>query len=57
MGGQSVKLENLQCERARSWPPLFAHVAVVSGDGTAEGGLGEVLHSVRKLGGQALTAD
>ena len=36
---------------------LRTHVAAVSGDGTAEGGLGEVLHGARKLGGQALAAD
>ena len=32
-------------------------MAAVSGDRTAEGGLGEVLHGARKLGGQALAAD
>ena len=32
-------------------------MAAVSGDETAEGGLGEVLHGERKLGGQALAAD
>ena len=41
-------------ENGRRLPP---HMAAVSGDGTAEGGQGEVLHGARKLGGQALAAD
>ena len=36
---------------------LQPHVAAVSGDGTAEGGSGEVVSGARKLGGQALAAD
>ena len=36
---------------------LPLHVAIVSGDGMAEGGSGEVVFGARKLGGQALAAD
>ena len=56
-GGQSVISENLQCEHKKSGRRLQPHVAAVFSDGTAEGGLGEVLHGARKLGGQALATD
>ena len=45
---------SVNTKNGRRLPP---HVAAVSGDGMAEGGLGEVLHGARKLGGQALAAD
>ena len=41
-------------ENGRRLPP---HVAADLGDGTAEGGSGEVVSGARKLGGQALAAD
>ena len=56
-GGLKCKNQKTCNVNAESQPPLFSHMATISGDGTVEGGLGEVLHSARKLGGQALAAD
>ena len=57
--GQSVinGRSSVNAVRRKSAAAFPSHVAAVSGDGTAEGGLGEVLYGVGLLGGQTLAGD
>ena len=58
MGGQSVISERYSVNNKEKIGHHFpSRVAVVSSDGTTEGGLGKVVYGMGSLGGQATTGD